>query len=134
MVFWYRIPATEKLGSSDGADNGSSPRSGSMRYSRDAAPTVDRFSVRPTAIQVGILNLDADEQANLRRVLLLRDLYRTVDAIDDILNMDHELHTEQRTVDADWHFTSQRGGTRPDSARQPNEIDATCLQDTCEAI
>lgn len=82
MLFWYRIAATEKL-EDDGASS-----SGGSRYSSDEAPTVDRFSVRPTAVQVGILSLDAEDQAHMRRVLLLRELRTTAKAIDDLLAVD----------------------------------------------
>lgn len=82
MLFWYRIAATEKL------EDDSASSSGSSRYSPDEAPTVDRFSVRPTAIQVGMLSLDAEDQAHMRRVLLLRELQTTEKAIDDLMNVD----------------------------------------------
>ncbi|KAF3395302.1 hypothetical protein DPV78_009098 [Talaromyces pinophilus] len=82
MLFWYRIAAIEKL------EDDSASSSGSSRYSPDEAPTVDRFSVRPTAIQVGMLNLDAEEQADMRRILLLRELRTTAKAIDDLLAVD----------------------------------------------
>jgi hypothetical protein len=82
MTFWYRIAATEKL------EDDSASNSGRSRYSPDEAPTMDRFSVRPTAIQVGMLTLDAEDQANMRRVLLLRELRTTATAIDDLLAVD----------------------------------------------
>lgn len=82
MLFWYRIAATEKL------EDDSASSSGNSRYSPDEAPTVDRFSVRPTAIQVGMHSLDADDQAHMRRVLLLRELQTTAKAIDDLLAVD----------------------------------------------
>ncbi|RAO67763.1 uncharacterized protein BHQ10_003775 [Talaromyces amestolkiae] len=82
MLFWYRIAATEKL------EDDAASSSGSSRYSPDEAPTVDRFSIRPTTIQVGILSLDAEEQAHMRRVLLLRELRTTAKAIDDLLVVD----------------------------------------------
>ena len=82
MLFWYRIAATEKL------EDDAASSSSSSRYSSDEAPTVDRFSVHPTAIQVGILSLDAEDQAHMRRVLLLRELRTTAKAIDDLLAVD----------------------------------------------
>jgi hypothetical protein len=84
MLFWYRIAATEKL------EDDSTSNSGNSNYSPDEAPTVDRFSVRPTAIQVGMLSLDAEDQAELHRVLLLRELRTTEKAIDDLLTVDRQ--------------------------------------------
>ncbi|KAJ2990599.1 hypothetical protein NUW58_g758 [Xylaria curta] len=92
MAFWYGIAATERsqppvnTEASTKAPNSSkgTMSSPSLRY----PPTVDQFSVRPTRIQVGILSLDAEDQANLRRILLLRELRRAKMAIDELMRVD----------------------------------------------
>ncbi|KAI0390136.1 hypothetical protein F5Y17DRAFT_82547 [Xylariaceae sp. FL0594] len=86
MIFWYRIAAmNESPTPAHFPRSDSSPGSGSS--ARDP-PKVNQFSVVPTAIQVGTLSLDAEDQANLRRMLLLRELRRVEQAIEELLKVD----------------------------------------------
>ncbi|KAI1172259.1 hypothetical protein F4777DRAFT_520880 [Nemania sp. FL0916] len=91
MLFWYRVAAREKPPCSedaDGLDSISSTSSSTASQSSLDPPTPDRFTVRPTKVQVGILSLDAEDQANLRRSLLLRELRRAEKAIDELMKVD----------------------------------------------
>lgn len=94
MLFWYRIAATEKHSTSGGGtegDNNSTTNSDSITETSSSskeAPTIDKFSVHPTTIQVGMLDLDVEDEANLRRALLLRELRRTEQAIYEFMNVD----------------------------------------------
>jgi len=86
MIFWYRIAAAEDSPtpghverSKRGPSNGSTPQD---------PPTVNQFSVLPITIQVGTLSLDAEDQVNLRRTLLLRELRRAEQAIEELMKVD----------------------------------------------
>ncbi|CRG91399.1 hypothetical protein PISL3812_08447 [Talaromyces islandicus] len=92
MLFWYRIAAREKfpmLRGTEGRDDSTANGDGNTttNFSKDAL-AIDKFSVHPTAIRVGILNLDAEDEANLRRVLLLRELNRMEQAVHEFMNVD----------------------------------------------
>ncbi|QKX54776.1 uncharacterized protein TRUGW13939_01865 [Talaromyces rugulosus] len=93
MLFWYRIAAIEKrptLGGGTESDDSTQNSDINIitRSSSKEAPTVDKFSVHPTTIQIGMLSLDAEDEANLRRALLLRELHRTEHAIHEFMNVD----------------------------------------------
>ncbi|KAI5855059.1 hypothetical protein GGS23DRAFT_445724 [Durotheca rogersii] len=92
MLFWYRIAASEKTPFlEDGGAGDNDPTGGSNATNTSSPqdpPTVDQFGVQPTVIQVGMLPLDAEDQASLRRVLLLRELRRTERAIDELMTVD----------------------------------------------
>jgi hypothetical protein len=101
MLFWYRIAARDSFAastavsavseqrgdSSDKAYRRNSEDGPGASQQRDAPPTPDRFAVDLTAIQVGGLRLDAEEQADLRRALLLRELRKTEKAIDQLTDV-----------------------------------------------
>ena len=84
IVFWYRVAGTQEEGSTSVREASKTGGFGNLRE----APTLDRFAVRPTDIQVGSLGLDAGEQSDMRRELLLRELRRTELAIDDLMTVD----------------------------------------------
>ncbi|KAI3335279.1 hypothetical protein F4824DRAFT_511214 [Ustulina deusta] len=92
MMFWYRIAAAEssQLSVNTEASNevSSSIENVVSSPSMQVPPTASQFSVRPTIIQVGMLNLDAEDQANLRRILLLRELRRAKAAIEELIPVD----------------------------------------------
>ncbi|KAI0378561.1 hypothetical protein F5Y04DRAFT_147212 [Hypomontagnella monticulosa] len=89
MLFWYRIAAEEKLPLPGDAGNDARNSDGTNTdSSQGEAPSIDRFRVRPTTIQVGTFGLDAEDQAHLRRIVLLRELRRTEKAIDELMNVD----------------------------------------------
>ncbi|KAL1858663.1 hypothetical protein Plec18170_002869 [Paecilomyces lecythidis] len=93
MLFWYRIATREKTPpSGDEESDGSTSINGSntVGSTPQEAPTSDRFSVRPTTIQAGALDLDAEDQADLRRTLLLRELNRMENAIYELMNADRK--------------------------------------------
>jgi hypothetical protein len=89
MLFSYRIAARDSLAASTavGAVSEQQGDSEDGPSQRDAPPTPDRFAVDLTAIQVGHLSLDAEEQADLRRALLLRELRKTEKAIDQLTDV-----------------------------------------------
>lgn len=86
MLFWYRVAAMEKASSSEYA--GSVVDAHSASQCPEDPPTPDQFSVKPTGVQVGTLNLDAEDEYNLRRMLLLRELRKTEGVIDELINVD----------------------------------------------
>ncbi|KAI1738246.1 hypothetical protein F4680DRAFT_426563 [Xylaria scruposa] len=86
MLFWYRIAAAEKRSSSESTKSGIDANNASQ-FPEDP-PSPGKFSVSPTGIRVGILDLDAEDEYDLRLVLLLRDLRKTENAIDELMNVD----------------------------------------------
>ncbi|KAI0440293.1 hypothetical protein F4803DRAFT_480621 [Xylaria telfairii] len=86
MLFWYRVAAMEKASLPEHGRSGIDTHSASQ--SPEDAPSPDQFNVSPTGIQVGILNLDSEDEYNLRRMLLLRELHKTGDVIDELINVD----------------------------------------------
>jgi hypothetical protein len=95
MLFWYRIAAREKhptLGGTGESDDSTSKSDGNTttKSSSKEAPTIDKFGVHPTTIKIGMLNLDAEDEANLRRALLLRELNRMEQAIHEFMNVDRK--------------------------------------------
>lgn len=108
MLFWYRIAAIEEeegedkgkedRASKDGTmprdtnnnnDNGSNgPRITTTQYTPQDPPSPGRFGVSPTGIQVGMLQLDAEGESDVRRALLLRELRRAETVIDELINVD----------------------------------------------
>ncbi|KAL1880926.1 hypothetical protein Plec18167_003461 [Paecilomyces lecythidis] len=92
---WSKLmkSTTEKTPpSGDEESDGSTSINGSntVGSTPQEAPTSDRFSVRPTTIQAGALDLDAEDQADLRRTLLLRELNRMENAIYELMNADRK--------------------------------------------
>lgn len=99
MLFWYRIAATQSQSSDDTLeyesstafiDLGNLSACNKRIPTTEESPTVDRFKVRPTTIQIGNLNLDEDSQANLRSVILLRELRNTENAIQALKDVDRK--------------------------------------------
>ncbi|KAI1748627.1 hypothetical protein F4782DRAFT_542674 [Xylaria castorea] len=86
MLFWYRIAAAEKENSSEHAKGGIDALT-AAQFPEDP-PSPGKFSVSPTGIRVGILDLDAEDEFDLRLVLLLRDLRKTENVIDELINVD----------------------------------------------
>ncbi|KAI0203359.1 hypothetical protein F4808DRAFT_418426 [Astrocystis sublimbata] len=78
MFFWYRVAATEKI----------EPQKDTSQTPPDDPPTPNQFSVEPTGIQVGVLDLDPEDQFDLRRALLLRELRKAESVIDGLMNVD----------------------------------------------
>ncbi|KAH8694320.1 hypothetical protein BGW36DRAFT_384743 [Talaromyces proteolyticus] len=99
ILFWYRIAAMEKVPSAlaDVKESHSTPSSGdnTMEHSSGERSMFEKFGVEPTTVQVGVLNLDPEDQASLRRVLLLRDLRRTEKAIHELMEVDRKVIEEK---------------------------------------
>lgn len=93
IVFWYRVAGTQEEGSTSVREVDESSKSGRFANLREA-PTLDRFAVRPTDVQVGSLSLDAGDQSDMRRELLLRELRRTELAINDLMSVDRTVADE----------------------------------------
>ncbi|KAI0188481.1 hypothetical protein EV127DRAFT_434188 [Xylaria flabelliformis] len=88
MLFWYRIAAAEKKkSSSEPAKSGIDAHTASQ-FPEEDPPSPGKFSVSPTGIRIGILDLDAEDEYDLRLVLLLRDLRKTENVIDELMNVD----------------------------------------------
>lgn len=110
MLFWYRIAASNEW--ADGAGRGetegdnSSGSSGSGSSSEATTPTSmspptrDKFGVQTAVIKVGLLGLDAEDQANLRRFLLMRELRRMEAAIDELVKLDRTSMEEDLDAEA----------------------------------
>ncbi|KAF2969115.1 hypothetical protein GQX73_g4458 [Xylaria multiplex] len=91
MLFWYRIAAMDKTGPPRGAENETSIEGNTTRASGQSPedpPTPDQFSIGPTEIQIGMLNLDAGDEFELRRMILLQELRRTENVVDELMNVD----------------------------------------------
>ncbi|KAI0467408.1 hypothetical protein F4859DRAFT_494336 [Xylaria cf. heliscus] len=86
MLFWYRVAAAEKTNCPEYAKGGIDAHTASQ--SPENPPTPNQFSVIPTEIQIGTLNLGAEDEYDLRRMLLLRELYKTESVIDELINVD----------------------------------------------
>jgi hypothetical protein len=93
IVFWYRVAGTQEEGSTSVKEANGSSNTGRFANLREA-PTLDRFAVRPTDVQVGSLSLDAGDQSDMRRALLLRELRRTELAINDLMSVDRTVADE----------------------------------------
>lgn len=114
MLFWYRIAARDSMPLRDAREPedssyASSNSSSAGSPSQQDAPTPRQFSINLTAIQVGDLSLDAEEQANLRCAFLLRELRKTEKAIDEFMNIDRT-HTDDDGDEAirtavDWSIS-----------------------------
>ncbi|RWA05549.1 hypothetical protein EKO27_g9557 [Xylaria grammica] len=91
VLFWYRIAATDKTSPSQNTESGTGDQENTARttsQSPEEPPTPDQFSVSPTGIQIGVLSLDAGDESELRRVILLQELRRTENVIDELMNVD----------------------------------------------
>ncbi|KAI1419305.1 hypothetical protein F5Y12DRAFT_778694 [Xylaria sp. FL1777] len=86
VLFWYRIATIDKTNYPRDIESQSSPHT--LSQSPEDPPTLAQFSVTPTRIQIGALNLDTEDETSLRRVLLLRELRRTEGVIDELINVD----------------------------------------------
>ncbi|KAK4946196.1 hypothetical protein LTR10_014708 [Elasticomyces elasticus] len=104
MLFWYRVAVMDKHATASG-DSSPSRGSDTTGPSPEEAPSIDRFGVRPTVIQVGTLSLDNEDQAELRRILLLRELHRTRKAIDEFINVDRAAMEEKVRCTVQWSLT-----------------------------
>ncbi|PVH92742.1 hypothetical protein DM02DRAFT_619751 [Periconia macrospinosa] len=101
IIFWYRVAASENIPlsgttrtSTSGSSNSvssSSNNSTMQNASLPVPPRVGDFGIRPTVVQVGMLDLDHEDQASVRRIVLLRELRRVEKAIDDIAKVDHTI-------------------------------------------
>lgn len=112
VLFWYRVAAAascplvsnaRSVSNNASSETQSPPHqtsssTSSTPSSLDPPPRVEQFGVRPTTIQIGMLDLDQEDQANLRRVILLRELRKVEKAIDDMTsvsrNMDDDVAYE----------------------------------------
>lgn len=88
VLFWYGIAAAETHPTlaTEGRTNRGIPQIGSPSHAQSTLPT-SQFGVRPTQIQIGCLDLDQEDQANLRRVILLRELRKLEKAIEEIIRV-----------------------------------------------
>ncbi|KAH8892244.1 hypothetical protein GQ53DRAFT_134919 [Thozetella sp. PMI_491] len=108
MLFWYRIAANERAGGRHDGNNSSGSSSSSSSSGSDSGtttpslspPTVDQFGVQTTVIKVGLFGLDTEDQANLRRFLLMRELRRMERAIDELMNVDRTAMKESAGQEA----------------------------------
>lgn len=117
MLFWYRIAASNEWADSVGrgetesisSRSGGGSRSGSGSSSEATTPrsmsppTRDKFGVQTAVIKVGLLGLDDDDQANLRRFLLMRELRRMEAAIDELVKLDRTAMEEDLGEEA-WQM------------------------------
>jgi hypothetical protein len=131
MLFWYRIAATnewadgvsrggtEGISSSGGSGSGSGSSSEATTPTTMSPPTRDKFGVQTAVIKVGLLGLDAEDQANLRRFLLMRELRRMESAIDELVKLDRTSMEEDLDDEAwqvvkwftRWCLAGERRGT-----------------------
>ncbi|KAI0534270.1 hypothetical protein GGR58DRAFT_65900 [Xylaria digitata] len=91
VLFWYRIAAMDKTGPPRNAENGTSAEDNIARatgQSPEDPLTPDQFSVGPTGIQIEMLKLDARDEFELRRMILLQELRRTENVVDELMNVD----------------------------------------------
>ncbi|TRX89783.1 hypothetical protein FHL15_009373 [Xylaria flabelliformis] len=88
MLFWYRIAAAEKKKSSSESAKSRIDAHTASHFPGEDPPSPGKFSVSPTGIRIGILDLDAEDEYDLRLVLLLRDLRKTENVIDELMNVD----------------------------------------------
>ncbi|KAJ3564411.1 hypothetical protein NPX13_g7854 [Xylaria arbuscula] len=86
VLFWYRIAASNETDVPRSSQSQNSVSAGSL--SPEDPPTPAQFSVAPTEVQVGMLDLNAEDEASLRRMLLLRELYRTRKVVNELMNVD----------------------------------------------
>lgn len=88
VLFWYRVVAAGNCPRSGTENDASSNRSQTSSSTQEVSPPpAGQFSVRPTLIQIGILDLDQEDQANLRCVILLRELRKVEKAIDEMTSV-----------------------------------------------
>ncbi|KAI1277877.1 hypothetical protein F5Y07DRAFT_398025 [Xylaria sp. FL0933] len=64
VLFWYRIAAANESHDSQATRNRNCVSAGSS--SPEDPPTPAQFSVAPTEVQIGMLSLDAEDEASLR--------------------------------------------------------------------
>lgn len=81
ILFWYRVAVDANCASTGtGAANDGAGAMASPPEEGDPGA----IKVRPTVIRIGMLDLDQDDQANLARVMLLRELSKVEKTIDDV--------------------------------------------------
>lgn len=96
VLFWYRVAATGNCpvsGTTQDMANSNGSRT-SWQPQEVPPPRVEQFGVQPTQIQMGCHVLDHEDQANLRRVILLRELRKVEKVVEEMTNV-------QRTMDDD---------------------------------
>lgn len=79
VLFWYRVAAT---------GNGTPQNNSTSRLV--PSPQIGQFNIRPTSVQVGVLDLDPESQADLRRVVLRGELRKVEKAIDEMASVDDD--------------------------------------------
>lgn len=98
VLFWYRVVAARMCPLPDcELDDNHTNAPSQQRNTLDVPP---EFKIRLTAIQIGILELDQEDQANLRRVMLLRELRRVDKAVAEMANMKHVTDNDPATYHA----------------------------------
>ncbi|CAH0052346.1 unnamed protein product [Clonostachys solani] len=80
MLFWYHIISETSL-SPEGGGRESAGDSSNADAPTDRPPKVGEFDVLPTKVQVGLLDIDPEDQAIMRRAVLLRELRAMEQAI-----------------------------------------------------
>lgn len=81
ILFWYRI-AVDANCTSAGTCSTNNATGALASPPEEVDPTP--IKVRPTIIRIGMLDLDQDDQANLARVMLLRELNKVGKIIDEV--------------------------------------------------
>lgn len=81
ILFWYRI-AVDANCASAGTCSANNATGALASPPEEANPT--QVKIRPTIIRMGMLDLDQDDQANLARVMLLRELNKIGKTIDEV--------------------------------------------------
>ncbi|CAG9981130.1 unnamed protein product [Clonostachys byssicola] len=80
MLFWYYIIAEKSL-STGGSGQDSAGDSIIVDTPTHGPPKIREFDVLPTKVQVGLLDIDPEDQAIMRRAVLLRELRAMEQAI-----------------------------------------------------
>ncbi|VUC35876.1 unnamed protein product [Clonostachys rosea] len=82
MLFWYHIISEKSLfPEATGRESGGD--SSNCDSPKDSPPKIGEFDVRPTKVQVGLLDIDPEDQAIMRRAVLLRELRAMEQAISE---------------------------------------------------
>ncbi|KAF2791379.1 hypothetical protein K505DRAFT_326896, partial [Melanomma pulvis-pyrius CBS 109.77] len=79
VLFWYRVAATGNGAPEDNSTSRLAP-----------SPQIAQFNVRPTSVQVGVLDLDPESQEDVRRVVLRGELRKVEKAIDEMVSVDDD--------------------------------------------
>lgn len=108
VLFWYRVAAAGNCPVSGTTENmATSNASSRTSWSPQEAPPPEQFGVQPTQIQMGMLDLDQEDQANLRRVILLRELRKVEKVIEEMTSVQRTMDDD--TDDAAYHAVKWSG-------------------------